>query len=106
LITGGQATYFQQKGNAGACGKVHLDSDFIAAIDGARYGDSHVVSPLCGRQVLIYHAYDPSKQVTVTIQDDCPTCSGPNSIDLSMGAFTQLEPLSVGEFPIKWMFLP
>ncbi|KAH9966779.1 RlpA-like double-psi beta-barrel-protein domain-containing protein-containing protein [Russula dissimulans] len=105
LNMGGQATYFYQDGNAGACGAVHQDTDFIAAMDQARYGNSGGKSPLCGRQVLIYNALDTNKKVTVTVADDCPTCLNMNSIDLSVAAFEQLAPLSVGVVPIEWMFL-
>ncbi|EIW85139.1 plant expansin [Coniophora puteana RWD-64-598 SS2] len=102
--SGGFATYFYQNGDAGACGTVHSDSDFIAAIDQDRYGNSGATSSLCGQQVQITNT-DNGNQVTVTIADDCPTCTNGNSIDLSVGAFQALDALSVGEVPITWTFL-
>jgi expansin (peptidoglycan-binding protein) len=92
------ATFFYQNGNPGACGTVHSDSDFICAIDQARYGDSGNTSPLCGQQVQITNT-DNGKTVTVTIADDCPTCDNSNSIDLSVGAFEAIGDLSTGLLP-------
>ncbi|KAF8328892.1 barwin-like endoglucanase, partial [Cantharellus anzutake] len=101
---GGYATWFAQNNNAGACGQVHGDDAMIAAIDHHRYGDAGVKSPLCGRRVKIVDT-DNGHSVTVTIADDCPTCSNKNSIDLSQGAFQQLAKLDIGQLPIKWMFV-
>ncbi|KDQ60945.1 hypothetical protein JAAARDRAFT_568158 [Jaapia argillacea MUCL 33604] len=94
----GVATFFLQNGQAGACGQVHADSDFIAAIDVARYGDTGVTSPLCGQQVFITNQNN-GKSVTVTIADACPTCNNGDSIDLSVGAFTQIATEEEGEVP-------
>lgn len=104
LNYGGFATYFYQNGNAGACGTVHSDSDFICAMDQTRYGNSGNASPLCGQQVQITNENN-GNTVTVTIADDCPTCANENSIDLSVAAFQALDNLSVGDLPIKWKFL-
>jgi len=103
LNTGGLATFFYQNGVAGACGTVHKDSDFIAAIDVERYGDTGRQSSLCGKQV---HITNPAngKSVTVTIQDACPTCANGNSIDLSVGAFKQIATEEQGEVKIVWSF--
>lgn len=104
FITGGVATFFYQNGVAGACGTVHSDSALIAAIDQDRYGDSGNESSLCGKQVEITNTNN-GKTVTVTIADDCPTCTNGNSIDLSVGAFTQIATEAEGEVPIKWKFV-
>lgn len=104
LNYGGFATYFYQNGNAGACGTVHSDYDFICAMDQARYGNSGNASPLCGQQVQITNENN-GNTVVVTIADDCPTCANENSIDLSVAAFQALDNLSVGDVPIKWKFL-
>ncbi|KAK7692331.1 hypothetical protein QCA50_003956 [Cerrena zonata] len=101
--TGGVATYFWQNGVAGACGKVHSDSDLIAAIDQERYGDSGSISNLCGKQVIITNL-ENDKSVTVTIADSCPTCDSPNSIDLSEAAFKQIATLDEGKVEINWWF--
>jgi expansin (peptidoglycan-binding protein) len=102
--TGGVATFFYQNGVAGACGTVHSDSDLIAAMDQTRYGNSGEVSALCGQQVEITNTQN-GKTVTVTIADDCPTCENANSIDLSVGAFTQIATEEQGEVPITWKLL-
>ncbi|KAL0565246.1 hypothetical protein V5O48_016782 [Marasmius crinis-equi] len=99
IQTGGFATWFTQGGIAGACGQVHSDSDFIAAIDQARYGDLGAVSSLCGKQVSITNNNN-GNSVTVTIVDACPTCSNSNSFDLSLGAFEAIGDLSDGRLPI------
>ncbi|KAF8892538.1 RlpA-like double-psi beta-barrel-protein domain-containing protein-containing protein [Infundibulicybe gibba] len=84
LVTGGIATFFDQNGNAGACGA-----------DSRRYGDTGVKSPLCGKQVRITNTQN-NKSVTVTIADACPTCENENSIDLSRGAFQQIATFDQG----------
>ncbi|KIK96231.1 hypothetical protein PAXRUDRAFT_138966 [Paxillus rubicundulus Ve08.2h10] len=98
--TGGVATYFYQNGVAGACGTVHKDTDYICAMDQTLYGNSGNSSPLCGNQVLITNLNN-GKTVTVTVADDCPTCSNANSIDLSVVAFEAIADLSTGEVPSK-----
>jgi len=97
--TGGVATYFYQKGNAGACGTVHSDYDLICAMDSARYGSGG----LCGKQVRITNQSN-GKTVVVTVADECPTCINGNSIDLSLGAFEKIADLATGQVPISWEF--
>jgi len=102
--TGGSATFFLQNGVAGACGTVHLDTDPIAALDVVLYGDTGVQSPHCGQKVQITNT-ENGKQVTVTVADACPSCNSANSIDLSVGAFTQIATEAEGIVPITWEFL-
>ncbi|KDQ60944.1 hypothetical protein JAAARDRAFT_124948 [Jaapia argillacea MUCL 33604] len=90
-----RATFFYQNGEAGACGNYNPDSAFIAAI-----GKAALVSPLCGKQVHITNQNN-GKTVTVTIADACPTCNNGDSIDLSVGAFTQIATEEEGEVPSK-----
>lgn len=101
--TGGEATFFYQGGAAGACGQVHSDSDFICAMDQDLFGTSGPSSPLCGKQVKITNTAN-GNTVTVTVADDCPTCSNSNSIDLSVAAFQALGDMSLGVLPISWQF--
>jgi len=99
----GVATYFKQDGHAGACGTVHQDSDFIAAMDSGLYEKSN----LCGKQVKIVRVSD-NNSVVVTVADECPTCENNNSIDLSVAAFEALagsDGLNIGQFPIKWEYV-
>ncbi|THH26468.1 hypothetical protein EUX98_g7725 [Antrodiella citrinella] len=102
--TGGFGTFFYQNGVAGACGKVNPDTAAIVAIDQDRYGNSGNASPLCGQQVLITNTNN-GKTVVAVVADDCPTCTNANSIDMSVGAFTQIATEEEGEVPISWVFL-
>jgi expansin (peptidoglycan-binding protein) len=82
--------------------QLHLK--LIPVKDQAWYGDSTLVSSLCGKQVEIINT-DNQKSVTVTIADDCPTCDNANSIDLSVQAFDTLSDQYIGKIPIKWRFV-
>ena len=92
------ATYFWQKGNPGACGKVNPDTALIAAMDSALYGNSGNASPLCGKQVKITNTNN-GKTVTVVVADDCPTCTNAQSIDLSHSAFLEIAAEADGMVP-------
>lgn len=72
-------------------------------MDQRRYGDPGKQSALCGKQVHIKNTKN-GKTVTVTVADDCPTCENENSIDLSVGAFTQIATEEEGMVPIEWYF--
>jgi rare lipoprotein A (peptidoglycan hydrolase) len=72
-------------------------------MDQARYGNAGNASPLCGKQVIITNTQN-GKTVTVTVADDCPTCSNSNSIDLSVAAFKTIADESEGVVPISWVF--
>jgi len=100
-VTGGYATYFYQGGNAGACGTVHSDSDYIAAIDIAYYGDTGEVSSWCGKTLTVQNT-ENGKTVTVTVADVCPSCDNAQSLDLSYGAFTAIADASEGEVNIQY----
>lgn len=91
--TGGHLTWFTQNGVAGACGTVHSDSDFIAALDTAVYGDTGVQSSYCGKTIRITWQ---GNSVDVIVADACPTCDNAASVDLSEAAFQALAPLSTG----------
>lgn len=91
--SGGDLTWFTQNGVAGACGTVHSDSDFIAALDSRTYGDTGSQSSYCGKTIRISAG---GKSVDVVVADACPTCSNPSSVDLSEAAFQALAPLDTG----------
>ena len=59
---------------------------------------------MCGKQLRITNTNN-GKTVTVTVADECPTCSGPNSIDLSKAAFSAIADLNDGVAPISWIFV-
>ncbi|KAH6918520.1 expansin family protein [Coprinopsis sp. MPI-PUGE-AT-0042] len=104
VYSGGFATYYYQHGIAGACGKVHKDTDMIAAIDGDRYGNLGAISSLCGKSVRLTNTKN-NKSVTVVIADACPTCTNGNSIDLSESAFKEIATTREGIVPITWSFV-
>lgn len=56
----------------------------------------------CGKQIKIYRADNPAKSVLVTVADECPSCENQQSIDLSVGAFTQIASEAEGMVSIKW----
>ncbi|KWU44667.1 hypothetical protein RHOSPDRAFT_33746 [Rhodotorula sp. JG-1b] len=61
----GQATFFYQDGNAGACGTTHQDSDRIVALQTEMYGSGQD----CGRTVTITNTSN-GKSVTATVADE------------------------------------
>lgn len=102
------ATWYQQNGNAGACGEYNSDDAPIIAINGVSsssyWTDYSQKSPYCGRWVDIVNT-DNGKTVSAKIADVCPTCPGNGeSIDLSIGAFQALGTLDEGMLNIKWRF--
>jgi hypothetical protein len=87
------ATFFFQNGNAGACGKVHSDEDFIVALFTSVYDNGKY----CGKQVKITNVQSGTSQVATVAGaniysfpfpnlyiltypgvnvDECPTCKG------------------------------
>ncbi|GAA5942799.1 RlpA-like double-psi beta-barrel domain-containing protein [Sporobolomyces koalae] len=97
----GEATYFFQGGQAGACGNVNPDSAYIVALDYRLYGNVDAVSKYCGKSLTIKNT-DNGKTVVATVADACPTCSSKYSLDLSEGAFGQIGDYDTGILPIEW----
>ncbi|KAH9457834.1 hypothetical protein Pst134EB_010146 [Puccinia striiformis f. sp. tritici] len=79
-FTGGWANVLYPKFNSRACGKVHADTDVIAALDYRRYGSLNKVSKYCGKKVSITSG---DTTITATVADACPTCINRNCLDLS-----------------------
>ncbi|SCV72797.1 BQ2448_4334 [Microbotryum intermedium] len=97
----GTATFFEQKGVAGNCGKVNLDSTPIVALTTEMYGSGQN----CGREVRIC-ATDNSKCVDAVVADSCPTCLDAQDLDLSVAAFEALgHPLSDGVISMVWNYI-
>ncbi|VDB89359.1 unnamed protein product [Peniophora sp. CBMAI 1063] len=98
--TGGEATYYTQDGNAGACGQFNSDSALIVAVQARRFN-----LELCGRQVRVTNT-NTGASVVATVEDECPTCqNNPNSLDLSVAAFEQIATLDQGIVPITYTYL-
>merc|ERR1712093_762127 len=72
----GQATFFYQNGNPGACGNYNKDSAKVVALDYRMYSNGDH----CGKTVN-------GKSVVATVADMCPSCASSGSLDLSTGAF-------------------
>jgi len=100
FITGGFGTWFTQNGVAGACGKVHKDTDYVVALPTKAYAKG----ANCGRKVNIVDIRS-GKSVQATVADECPTCDNNECLDMSLSLFKQFETLSVGEFSIKYQFM-
>ncbi|GAA5957442.1 hypothetical protein JCM3765_001140 [Sporobolomyces pararoseus] len=95
----GQATFYSQGGAAGSCGNYNSDSAYIVALNQAMVSSG---GNRCGTQVQIKNTAN-GKTITATIADTCPGC-GPQSLDLSMGAFGALGDYDSGVLPISWSF--
>jgi expansin (peptidoglycan-binding protein) len=87
------ATWFYQGGNAGSCGTVHKDSDYVVAMPAWLHKASS-----CGDYISITKG---KKTIKAKIADTCPGCSGYH-IDLSVGAFSALASKSAGEVEVTW----
>lgn len=84
---------------------LHLCQPFIGyLIDIQRYGNTGVKSSLCGQKVSITNKNN-GKTVIVPIEDACPGCANIDSIDLSVGAFTQIATEEEGEVPSMYSVL-
>lgn len=77
LANFGDATFYSQDGNAGACEKIFPDTAFIAAINGVRADGN------CFKCATITHPIS-KKSVKVQITDECPECEHMADIDLSL----------------------
>ncbi|GAA5826097.1 hypothetical protein JCM11251_007165 [Rhodosporidiobolus azoricus] len=99
----GKATFFYQGGAAGACGKVHSDSDKVIALGMNRYGSASNTAPDCGRQIEIKNEAT-GQSVVATVADACPGCDD-SHLDLSVGAFDAIGKQSQGVVPISWKFI-
>ncbi|KAJ7111572.1 RlpA-like double-psi beta-barrel-protein domain-containing protein-containing protein [Mycena crocata] len=100
VVKGGFGTWFTQNGVAGACGKVHKDTDFVVALETKTYAKGIN----CGRKIRITNPSN-GKSSDAIVADECPTCDNTESVDMSKKLFESLAALSVGEFPITWQFL-
>ncbi|KAJ7025903.1 RlpA-like double-psi beta-barrel-protein domain-containing protein-containing protein [Mycena alexandri] len=99
-VTGGFATFFEQQGFPGSCGRVHQNSDFIVALPPGRYGSG----VNCGRTVQVTST-STGLTATGVVADECAACINANSLDLSTGMYEFFSPLDIGEFPIEWEFV-
>jgi expansin (peptidoglycan-binding protein) len=81
----------------GACGWRNKPSDFVVALNSARYGSGEH----CGQQIQIRAN---GKTATAQVVDECPGCEG-DGLDLSDALFEHFAPLATGEFVGSWNFI-
>ncbi|GAA5871032.1 hypothetical protein JCM16303_001671 [Sporobolomyces ruberrimus] len=93
----GQATWYTQGGNPGACGAYSSDSDYIVALSSEMYGGGSK----CGKYIKVTNT-DSGASATVKVADECPSCQGGESIDLSTAAFSALGNKDQGVLPVSW----
>ncbi|GAA5871124.1 hypothetical protein JCM16303_001698 [Sporobolomyces ruberrimus] len=95
----GEATFYYQDGNAGACGSVASDSDKVVALQTSMYGSGSY----CGKTITITNL-DTGASTTATVADECPGCSSSTSIDLSTGTFDAIGSEDTGVLNVSWSF--
>lgn len=97
---GAKATYFYQEGGIGACGTANSDSTPLVALPPGLYANgAH-----CGKDVKIVNTAN-GKSVTAKVQDMCPGCPSPTSLDMSTGAYDAIGAQETGVLPIQWGFI-
>ncbi|WAR56288.1 hypothetical protein PtB15_7B134 [Puccinia triticina] len=97
---GAKATFFYQEGGIGACGTANSDSTPLVALPPGLYANgAH-----CGKDVMIMNTAN-GKSVTAKVQDMCPGCPSPTSLDMSTGAYNAIGAQETGVLPIQWGFI-
>jgi len=91
----GQATYFYQYGNPGACGWYSSDDDSVIAVNSDQYNQAD-----CGKSITITDT-ENGQTHTGYIADECPSCEY-GSLDLGYAFFGEFTDHDEGEFPITW----
>ncbi|CAF9925453.1 MAG: hypothetical protein HETSPECPRED_005841 [Heterodermia speciosa] len=108
--TQGQMTYYNP--GLGACGLTSSASENICAISHVLY-DAHNVNgnpndnPLCGHRIRATRFDEGRGEVrslVLVVVDRCEACAA-GDIDLSPGAFEQLEDPEKGRVPVSWVWL-
>jgi hypothetical protein len=91
---GAKMTFYNaETGNAGSCGSLILNSDFIVAVNLIQMDPS-----LCYQKIQITYA---GKTATATVADSCPACPM-GGLDLTEGLFSFFAPHSVGVIYGDW----
>ena len=103
----GDMTYYAP--GLGPCGHVNHENEDICAVshviyDRASNSANPNTNPLCGHTLKATHRDSQGntyKSIVLTVVDRCEACAA-HDIDLSPGAFEQLEDLSVGRAKVSW----
>lgn len=100
----GEATFFYQNGNPGACGQYHSDSTPLVALPAWawNYNGGSSPSQYCGQSIQVTRG---DRSVVALVTDLCPSCVGADSIDLSSAAFNQIASESEGMVSVSWKFI-
>lgn len=103
----GSGTYYSVSVGYTACGTMHSDSEYIAALNAPQFdpntpnGNPNQNS-LCNTSVYVV---GPNGSATVTIVDRCPGCSY-GDLDLSEAAFTAIiGDFGIGRASITWSWV-
>jgi len=87
-----QASYYDPAGGYGSCGNVLQNSDMIVAMP--------VGQVSCGECITVNYN---GKSISVNVQDTCESCASLGRIDLSQGAWQQLNSnIGLGLLPVTW----
>ncbi|CAO1631142.1 unnamed protein product [Parajaminaea phylloscopi] len=92
--SGVRGTWFTQNGNAGSCGDVHSDNDFIVAVSA-----QHHRAENCGKTISITGPNGNTQKAVIA--DTCPGC-GEFDLDLSTGLFKAFGSLDQGVLDLSW----
>ncbi|GAA5838990.1 hypothetical protein JCM9279_002559 [Rhodotorula babjevae] len=96
----GKATFYQQRGVAGNCGKVNPESAMICALQTKLYADGKN----CGRMIRLTRS-DNGESIEVEVADQCPSCVEEGYVDLSEGVYDKLGTRDEGWFDMSWYFI-
>ncbi|OMJ08532.1 Papain inhibitor [Smittium culicis] len=105
----GEGTHYDPGVGLGSCGKLHQQTEMVAAMNALQYGNEPNPNnaAICNKCILV-STKDPNgleKSVKVQIQDKCPPCKY-GDVDLSTEAFKKIAPLETGRIKITWKFVP
>ncbi|CAF3695623.1 unnamed protein product [Rotaria sp. Silwood1] len=103
----GEATYYTVSVGFTACGTMHSDSEYIAALNSAQF-DPQTPNGNPNRNTLcnkLVNVVGPNGSATVKIVDKCPGCRY-GDLDLSEAAFKAIVgDLGIGRGQITWKWL-
>ncbi|GJJ13164.1 hypothetical protein Clacol_007415 [Clathrus columnatus] len=91
----GSGYWFEQRNHAGACGRVHQDTDLVVALQTSMYAGGRN----CWRKVEIVEKATGRVEVA-TVANQCPTCPGIQDLDMSKGLFTRFANQGIGKLNV------
>ncbi|CAF1307128.1 unnamed protein product [Rotaria sordida] len=103
----GDATHYSVSAGYTACGTMHKDSEYVAALNDAQFdpytpNGNPDLNRLCNKLIKVI---GPKGSATVKVVDRCPGCQY-GDLDLSQAAFqVAIGDLSIGRARISWSWL-